>query len=111
MSAIGITFEKNKLTCGNLSKIFPDNIEQVLVTHSGILVLFEFARLRNENIFLLNPQLNVIWQIQALDIQQPNRPFTSIWEEGGKFMAYNATGWECEIDLKEGRANGVLFVK
>lgn len=106
-----LSFSGNKLSFGNVNKKFSDEICEALVSPSGILVLFDWKNLGNRNVFLLDKNLDEIWQIKELDIDVPFRPFTGISLIDGKFHAYNGSGWSCEIDFAAGEARRVRFIK
>lgn len=111
MSEAQLSFSKQTLSYGNLSKSFPDEILEALKTPHGILVLFDWKKLENENIFLFDKNLNQIWQIKPFGIGLDHKPFTGMAYRDGKYTTYNSSGWRCEIDFEKGEAHGILFIK
>lgn len=106
-----INFSKNRLTYGNVSKIFPDEILKVLEVQSGIVVLFNYQRLTRQNVYLLDKNLNEVWQIEILNEKMDFCPYTGMSLVGEKLKAYNGIGFDCEIDLETGKVLRADFVK
>lgn len=101
----------NRLSYGETHKIFPDKIKSALETSGGVLVLFDFDRLRKRNVFLFNNRLDEIWQIEDINKEMATCPYTSIYKDGDKYMTFNALGFTCEINMSNGKLKSSDFTK
>ncbi len=105
-----LEFSKNRLTYGQANKICAIEIIKAVETPFGVLVLFNWDKLPKRNMFLLDDNLNEIWQVEEINSEVPHCPYTGVLFSGGKITA-NGLGFKCEINAQTGRYENAEFTK
>ena len=102
--------ENNQIRVGQKVIRFNTPVKDVLVVDEITLVLLQRFGIAmegqeqfNRNILAYDSNGKQLWIIQESPFRrQGSKPYTSIYKEGGKIIAYNALGLEYILDLKSG---------
>jgi hypothetical protein len=104
----------NKLILGNKKNIvFDFSIRQVIEINTFLIIRLadKAGMFGNENIYCVNDEGTLIWQIEKVPHVHNNSPYTNIWEEKGNLRAYNWDGEGVTIDIKTGKIISREFMK
>src|SRR5687767_8247378 len=94
-----------------VEKVFDADISKTLVLGDVLVILLDYMRVPNENVYGVDKDGNLLWRIQQEKFPYKENPYANIYELNGRLGLSNYSGFQIEADPLTGKILKKEFTK
>jgi hypothetical protein len=109
--SIRIKINKNEITIGNKHLVLSNEIKKNIVLEEFVIILIEYSKLNNRNIYCYDFIGNLVWQIVEPIVLHTDNYYTDIYIHHDDLYAYSISGIEYKLNKSTGEIIGSELIK